>query len=171
MQLDQTAFLGGSIRLQVHESQRGGHDFHQIIGIAVEAKHHLRAGSEVSGGLENIRHQQDLEPWEQSRNKANGAVTTEISRKVLSLKTLQLACQRWRGTSQWVMRLYQDEVYQKGEKLIRIVRLDRYEVEFKTMISDPKGPGEVTTMAKKEFCRLLKGMRLVTPVKKVVVEE
>lgn len=69
------------------------------------------------------------------------------------------------------MRLYQDEVYQKGEKLIRIVRLDRYEVEFKTMISDPKGPGEVATMAKKEFCRLLKGMTLLPPVKKVVVEE
>ncbi len=69
------------------------------------------------------------------------------------------------------MRLYQDEIYQKGEKLIRIVRLDRYEVEFKTMTSDPKGPGEVTTMVKKEFCRLLKGMTLVPPVKKVVVEE
>jgi hypothetical protein len=69
------------------------------------------------------------------------------------------------------MRLYQDEVYQKGEKWIRIVRLDRYEVEFKTMTGDPKGPGEVTTMVKKEFCRLLKGMTLVPPVKKVVVEE
>jgi hypothetical protein len=71
------------------------------------------------------------------------------------------------------MRLYQDEVYQKGEKFIRIVRLDRYEVEFKTMTGDPKGKGEgeVATLAKKEFCRLLKGMTLVPPVTKVVVED
>lgn len=69
------------------------------------------------------------------------------------------------------MRIYQDEIYQKGEKFIRIVRLDRYEVEFKTMTGDPKGEGEVATLVKKEFCRLLKGMTLLPPTKKVVAEE
>jgi hypothetical protein len=69
------------------------------------------------------------------------------------------------------MRIYQDEIYQKGEKFIRIVRLDRYEVEFKTMVGDPKGEGEVAKLVKKEFCRLLKGMTLLPPVKKVAVEE
>lgn len=64
------------------------------------------------------------------------------------------------------MRIYQDEVYQKGAKFIRIVRLDRYEVEFKTMNGDPKGEGSVAVLAKKEFCRLLKGMTLVVPIKK-----
>lgn len=64
------------------------------------------------------------------------------------------------------MRIFQDEVYQKGGKFLRIVRLDRYEVEFKTMDGDPKGPGGLTTLPKKEFCRLLKGMTLVPPVKK-----
>lgn len=64
------------------------------------------------------------------------------------------------------MRIYQDEIYQKGEKYIRIVRLDRYEVEYKTMNGDPKGEGVVAVAAKKEFCRLLKGMTLVPPVKK-----
>ena len=64
------------------------------------------------------------------------------------------------------MRIYQDEVYQKGEKFIRIVRLDRYEVEFKTMTGDPKGEGGVAVLAKKEFCRSLKGMSLVVPIKK-----
>ena len=64
------------------------------------------------------------------------------------------------------MRIYQDEVYQKGEKFIRIVRLDRYEVEFKTMTGDPKGEGSVAVLAKKEFCRSLKGMSLVVPIKK-----
>jgi hypothetical protein len=64
------------------------------------------------------------------------------------------------------MRIYQDEVYRKGEKYIRIVRLDRYEVEFKTMNGDPKGEGPIAVATKKEFCRLLKGMELVPPVKK-----
>lgn len=62
------------------------------------------------------------------------------------------------------MRLFQDEIYQKGTKHIRIIRLDRYEVEFKTTEGDPKGEGEVQTFAKKEFCRLLKGMTRIFPV-------
>jgi hypothetical protein len=64
------------------------------------------------------------------------------------------------------MRIYQDEIYRKGEKYIRMVRLDRYEVEFKTMHGDPKGDGPVAVATKKEFCRMLKGMELVPPVKK-----
>jgi hypothetical protein len=68
------------------------------------------------------------------------------------------------------MRIYQDEIYQKGEKFIRIVRLDRYEVEYKTMNVDPKGEGVVAVATKKEFCRLLKGMTLVPPVKKTAPE-
>lgn len=65
------------------------------------------------------------------------------------------------------MRIFQDEVYLKGEKAIRILRLDRYEVEFKTTHGDVKGEGPVAVLAKKEFCRLLKGMTLRPPVKKV----
>ena len=68
------------------------------------------------------------------------------------------------------MRLYQDEIYQMGAKYIRIVRLDRYEVEFKTMEGNPKGEGSVTVLPKKEFCRLLKGMTLVAPIKKDMPE-
>jgi hypothetical protein len=64
------------------------------------------------------------------------------------------------------MRIYQDEIYQKGAKFIRIVKLDRYEVEYKTMDGSPKGEGSVAVASKKEFCRLLKGMTLVPPVKK-----
>jgi hypothetical protein len=69
------------------------------------------------------------------------------------------------------MRIYQDEIYQKGEKYIRIMRLDRYEVEFKTTSGNPKGEGPVTVLPKKEFCRLLKGMTLVPPVKKDAAAE
>jgi hypothetical protein len=64
------------------------------------------------------------------------------------------------------MRLFQDQIYQKGDRYIRIVRLDRYQVEFKAPIGDPKGEAEIQTLAKKEFCRLLKGMTLRVPVKK-----
>ena len=46
------------------------------------------------------------------------------------------------------------------------MRIDRYEVEFKTMNGEPKGEGSVAVLAKKEFCRLLKGMTLVPPIKK-----
>jgi hypothetical protein len=69
------------------------------------------------------------------------------------------------------MRIYQDEIYQKGAKFIRIVRLDRYEVEFKTMNGEPKGEGHMTVLPKKEFCRLLKGMSLLPPVKKDAPKE
>ncbi len=63
------------------------------------------------------------------------------------------------------MRLYQDQVYQKGDRFLRITRLDRYEVEYKSTTDDPKGPGELAVLPKKEFCRLLKGMVLVVPEK------
>jgi len=69
------------------------------------------------------------------------------------------------------MRLFQDQLYKKGEQFIRIVRLDRYEVEFKTTQGDPKGEGTQQVYMKKEFCRLLKHMTLVVPEKKAVVEE
>jgi len=68
------------------------------------------------------------------------------------------------------MRIYQDEIYQKGAKFIRIVKLDRYEVEYKTMISEPKGEGVVAVASKKEFCRLLMGMTLLVPIKKDAIQ-
>ena len=64
------------------------------------------------------------------------------------------------------MRIFQDEIYQKAETYIRIVRLDRYEVEYKTTTGDPKGDAASEVMPKKEFCRLLKGMVLITPARK-----
>lgn len=66
------------------------------------------------------------------------------------------------------MRLFQDQVYQKGEQFIRIVRLDRYEVEYKVTTGSVKSEGTQTVLAKKPFCRLLKGMTLIVPEKKVV---
>lgn len=79
---------------------------------------------------------------------------------------MRAACQWKRAGPVSVMRIYQDEIYRKGETFIRILRLDRYEVEFKTTHGDPKGEGTMAVATKKEFCRLLKGMTLVPPVKK-----
>ena len=76
------------------------------------------------------------------------------------------ACQTAEAAPVLRMRIYQDEIYQKGVNFIRIVRLDRYEVEFKSTTGDPKGEGSLAVLSKKEFCRLLKGMTLVPPVKK-----
>jgi len=64
------------------------------------------------------------------------------------------------------MRLFQDQVYQRGEQFIRIVRLDRYEVEYKATSASVKSEGSHSVLAKKPFCRLLKGMSLVVPEKK-----
>lgn len=64
------------------------------------------------------------------------------------------------------MRLFQDQVYQKGDQCLRIVRLDRYEVEYKTTLGGVKGEGVQAVLPKKAFCRLLKGMILMPPVKK-----
>jgi hypothetical protein len=75
------------------------------------------------------------------------------------------ACQCDENRALRHMRIFQDEIYQKGERLIRIVRLDRYEVEFKETVGDPKGPGDQTVLSKKEFCRLIRGMERVFPVK------
>ncbi len=77
------------------------------------------------------------------------------------------ACQIGKAPAGLVMRLFQDQIYQKGERFIRIVRLDRYEVEYKDTIGSVKGEGTQAVMAKKPFCRLLKGMVLVVPEKKV----
>jgi len=81
-----------------------------------------------------------------------------------------LACHRRSKGAPCGMRLFQDQVYQKGEQFIRIVRLDRYEVEYKTTTGSVKSEGTQTILAKKPFCRLLKGMILVVPEKKEPLE-
>jgi hypothetical protein len=63
------------------------------------------------------------------------------------------------------MRLFQDQVYQKGDQFIRIVRLDRYQVEYKKTTGSVKAEGAEEVLLKKPFCRLLKGMTLVVPEK------
>ena len=52
------------------------------------------------------------------------------------------------------------------QQLRRIVRLERLEVEYKSMISLTTKEGTAQVTSKKDFCRLLKGAHLLLPDKK-----
>jgi hypothetical protein len=64
------------------------------------------------------------------------------------------------------MKLCQGQVWKKDKEYIRIVRLERLEVEYKSMpnLGNKEGTKHVTS--KKDFCRLLKGAHLLATVKK-----
>ena len=63
------------------------------------------------------------------------------------------------------MKLCQGQVWKKGKEYIRIVRLERLEVEYKSMpnLGNKEGTKHVTS--KKDFCRLLKGAHLLARAK------
>ena len=59
------------------------------------------------------------------------------------------------------MKLCQGQIWKQGKEYIRIVRLERLEVEYKSMpaINTKEGTKHITS--KKDFCRLLKNARLL----------
>jgi hypothetical protein len=63
------------------------------------------------------------------------------------------------------MKLCQGQVWKAGKEYIRIVRLERLEVEYKSMpnLGNKEGTKHVTS--KKDFCRLLKGAHQLQPTK------
>jgi hypothetical protein len=63
------------------------------------------------------------------------------------------------------MRLLQGQVWKQGKEYIRIVRLERLEVEYKSLPSLTSKAGTRHVTSKKDFCRLLKQARLLTLVK------
>ena len=54
------------------------------------------------------------------------------------------------------LKLCQGQLWKKGGEFIRIVRLERLEVGYKTMSHPTCKDGVVHSVSKKEFCRLLK---------------
>jgi hypothetical protein len=62
------------------------------------------------------------------------------------------------------LKLRQAQVWKQGEAYLRIVRLERLEVEFKSTTSLATREGTHHTVSKKEFCRLLKNATLLPPV-------
>ena len=63
------------------------------------------------------------------------------------------------------MKLQQGQVWKQDKEYIRIVRLERLEVEYKSMTSLHTKEGRKLVTSKKDFCRLLKQARLLTPAK------
>ncbi|HZM02964.1 MAG TPA: hypothetical protein VFC44_08055 [Candidatus Saccharimonadales bacterium] len=63
------------------------------------------------------------------------------------------------------MKLSQGQVWKQGKEYIRIVRLERLEVEYKSLASLASKAGTKHVTSKKDFCRLLKQARLLEPAK------
>jgi hypothetical protein len=61
--------------------------------------------------------------------------------------------------------LCQGQIWKKEKEFIRIVRLERLEVEYKSMTSLAGKEGSRHVTSKKDFCRLLKQARLLQPAK------
>jgi len=64
------------------------------------------------------------------------------------------------------MKLCQSQVWKKDGQYLRIVRLERLEVEYKSMASLTTREGTRQVTSKKDFCRLLKGAHLLSRGKK-----
>lgn len=66
------------------------------------------------------------------------------------------------------LKLRQGQVWKHGSEFIRIVRLQRLEVGYKSFLHlDKPDAGQHHITSKKDFCRLLKSATLLAP-KKVV---
>ena len=65
------------------------------------------------------------------------------------------------------MKLCQGQTWKQGPQYVRIIRLARLEVEFKSMTSLTTKEGPVQVTSKKDFCRLLKGAQLLPPAKAI----
>ncbi len=58
------------------------------------------------------------------------------------------------------MKLQQNQVWAKDGRFIRIVRLERLQVDYKVMDDLVTREGKHHSVTKKEFCRLIKGATL-----------
>jgi len=63
------------------------------------------------------------------------------------------------------VKLCQGQVWKKDGQYIRLVRLERLEVEYKSMDTLAGKSGKKTVTSKKDFCRLLKGAHLLSAKK------
>lgn len=60
------------------------------------------------------------------------------------------------------MKLAQNQCWQQGDTYLRIVRLERLEVEYKAQTNLLSADGRHHHVSKKEFCRLIKGATLLS---------
>jgi len=64
------------------------------------------------------------------------------------------------------VKLQQGQIWKQGGEYVRIVRLERLEVEYKSLASLASKAGTKIVTSKKDFCRLLKGAHLLSARKK-----
>jgi hypothetical protein len=60
------------------------------------------------------------------------------------------------------MKLQQGQVWKRGDQYLRIVRVERLSVDYKTSNSPHPAKGAHQHLTKKEFCRLLKEATLLS---------
>ena len=60
------------------------------------------------------------------------------------------------------MKLAQNQVWKQGDDYLRIVRLERLEVQYKSIRNLLSGEGTHHHVSKKEFSRLIKGATLLS---------
>src|SRR5450631_3001734 len=65
------------------------------------------------------------------------------------------------------MKLCQGQVWKSGKEYLRIVKLERLAVEYKSLPNLGNKEGTLHQTSKKDFCRLLKGAHLLAPEKKL----
>jgi hypothetical protein len=65
------------------------------------------------------------------------------------------------------MKLCQGQVWKSGKEYVRIVKLERLAVEYKSLPNLGNKEGTLHQTSKKDFCRLLKNARLLSPAKKI----
>jgi len=65
------------------------------------------------------------------------------------------------------MKLCQGQVWKSGKEYIRIVKLERLAVAYKSLPNLGNKEGTLLQTSKKDFCRLLKGAHLLAPEKKL----
>ena len=63
------------------------------------------------------------------------------------------------------MKLQQGQIWQKGDQFLRIVHLERLEVEYKVVLRLNTREGVHHHVSKKDFCRLIKGAVQMKPEK------
>lgn len=61
------------------------------------------------------------------------------------------------------LKLQQGQIWKRGAEYLRIVRLARLEVEYKSQLDPTSKTGSHHITSKKEFCRLLKTAELQMP--------
>ena len=65
------------------------------------------------------------------------------------------------------MKLRQNQVWKVGDEFLRIVVLERLEVQYKSVTNLATGERKHHRVTKKEFCRLIKGATLLTPAEEI----